>query len=157
MIESSPVVVDAASVDLRMTHSYDFEYSLGSELPDSDGDAYDGGNLQISVNGGGFTNFTNWTSGGYTPDFDGVDGLNQEEGWSYVAVDEVSTGTVSGLAPGDTLMFRLVAGWDDSRWETAVSWTISEFSVEGIAAIPEPSIPLMLTCVGMGFAVRRRR
>ena len=151
---TSPIFnVTSSSLMIELVHSYSFEYELDGVTPNLNGDAFDGANIEISSNGGAFVLFDSWDLNGYTPDIDGVDGLN-DSGWSHISSSVVSRGIITGLTNGDNLQIRLNAGWDDAFFNPAPNWTITRLELN---TVPEPSSALLLGLGALGFAARRRR
>lgn len=135
-------------------HRFSFEFNSN--------DAFDGGLLEVRINGGAFTYVPNssLTGTGYTPDFDGVDGLGQKTGFSstsagYGGGSFVNTTAALGtFAPGDTVVVRFVGGWDESSAFASPNWVIDNVSVTG--AVPEPGTLAFLGLAGLGLLRRRR-
>ena len=109
------------------------------------------------MNGSELQYLENWTSGGYTPDIDGVDGLGFIPGWSSSAIDLVSEGTIVGLTPGDFLTILFVAGWDSSVFAGDPAWTLSEVDLSNVVPIPEPSVAVLGGVFSFALLARRRR
>lgn len=130
-------VVSGGEVSFTVIHECSFEYS-GTVLNPLE-EAYDGANLSVSINGGDFLLFENWTAGGYTPSAGGVWGLGFVPGWSSVQ-SLTSSGTISGLNAGDTVQFRFTAGWDSVFFEEAPNWVISSMTATNLAPPPQLSI-----------------
>lgn len=158
-------VVAGGSVSFNFDHRFNFEYS--GTVPN--GDAFDGGQLQVSINGGGFTLVPNSSiaANGYTPDVDGVDALGFTAGWSstsagYGAGSFINTaGTITGLLAGDTIAFRWRAGWDGSVAEANPAWELDNISFGNVSAVPEPATIALCGMVVTGAVLvewkRRRR
>jgi hypothetical protein len=118
---TSPVFVveDAGSLAFEFTHYYDME------------EEFDGGVVEINVNGGGFNHFA-------LPDYDmaidsnsPINGLDAYTGTNLIA--HLSGRAIGGLTNGDTIQFRFHQGDDVSV--VADGWYIDDFSLFG-ASIP---------------------
>ena len=130
---TSPVMTATGGpVTFTMLHAYNFERN-GTP------DAYDGGNLRISVNGGPFTLVpgASFSSNGYVPDIDGVDGLNFEPGWNGNSGGVIqSTASLGNLAVGATIELQLAAGWDGSVVNPSPNWFIEVVEVTSVGPSP---------------------
>ncbi len=147
---------------LSLTHSYNFEYDLGGQAsPSAVGNARDGAVVEYSVNGGSFQVFSNWNTGGYTIDSDGVDALGGSLGWSSVATEVTSVGVLSGLQAGDSLQFRFTAAWDEDGFASGDAWELRFFELtsdSSLAVIPEPAMASLFVGLAiLGLRGRRRR
>ena len=155
-LSSAPLVVSSTgSVSIELRHVLDFElFSEGD--PQVEADSFDGGQLNVSVNGGAETLWNDWVTGGYTPDIDGVDGLFFEEGWSgFSDALVVSTATIDNLSAGDTVQFIFEAGWDGSVINPEPNWILESFSVTNV--VPEPASATLLALGLAAGAGRRKR
>ncbi len=122
-------VPDAEPLEVSVSHRYSFEY---------DGTRWDGGAIQVAINGGGFTQVpgTSITQGGYdgiitgTGVLDGLEGFNGDSpGYSDGAMI-TTIFTVAGLNPGDSVQIRFVGAWDELTVSTFPNWEINGVTVK---------------------------
>ena len=155
---TSPLVTLTASgaVSLSFDHSYDFE------------DGWDGGALNISVNGGAFAQVPN---GNFT--LSGYSGTVQDrDDWGYVGDMNgvaVFTGTIANFTTsqadlgsfiaGDTIQIQFRAGWDWNGLgqDSTRGWNIDNVALSA-SPVPLPAAVWLFgsAIVGMG-AIRGRK
>jgi hypothetical protein len=147
-LTSPTFTATGGEVVLQFVHSYNFE------------SAFDGGNVELSLNGGAFSPIPagNFTQNGYT----GSDLLNSfvEDGFNGSSGGQQTSITSLGfLVDGDEFAFRFRAGYDASVINQGTAWTINsvEFSGAQSGEIPEPSTAGLLALGGLGLALLRRR
>ncbi|RFC52265.1 MAG: Concanavalin A-like lectin/glucanases superfamily protein/PA14 domain-containing protein [Verrucomicrobia bacterium] len=127
-ITSPPIVIPAGGpVEITLNHRYNFE-----------GDEWDGGVIQVSVNGGDFVNVENssFTANGYHEvPLIGNHVLNGQLAWNGASagfatgtfIDSVAT--VPGIAAGDSVRFRFLGAWDEGYTPDGLDWQIYGFKV----------------------------
>ena len=149
--------VDGPFVTILLEHSFLFEYSLDDSVPSLSGDAFDGANMELSVNGGAFAVFEDWDLDGYTLDGDGVNGLNASPGWSHEGTKNSGT-IINSFNVGDTLQIRFNAGWDSSDFEAPPNWTLRRLELDGLTTVvPEPSTMFFILASGLITTIYRHR
>jgi hypothetical protein len=145
---NSPTITmtNDGGVLLTFNHRYSFE-----GFTPSDGTAWDGGQVRISVNGGNF--FTvptaNFSSNGYIMSIGGsiVTNLVNSPGWINAAwvgesPDYASGAYLTSVAAlgyfnkGDTIVLQFVASWDDCTGGLEPNWEIDRVQVSVGAAVP---------------------
>lgn len=122
-ITSPPIVIpNAGPVEITLNHRYNFE-----------GDAWDGGVIQVSVDGGDFVTLenSNFTANGYfeTP-LIGNHVLNGQLAWNAASpgfaagsfIDSVAT--VPGITSGNSVRFRFLGAWDEAVTPDGLDWQI---------------------------------
>ncbi len=130
----------AGAVKLSLTHRYSFE---------NDGTAYDGGAIEVSVNGGAFVRVPPlaFELNGYN----GIGGnaltlFNQP---CFVANSPghpafiTSSCTVAGVQPGDTIRLRFIADYDNN---TTGDGTPPGWEIDGFQLLEGGSGPLAIAC-----------
>ena len=133
---TSPVISITATSDHRISfdHRFSFEPS------------FDGGQLQVSLNGGGFVTVGNsaFTAGGYTGTIDssfaGLSLIGGQQAWTgnstgYATPNYVTSSATLAFSAGDSLQFRFLGVWDSNTVGTNPGWVIDNVAV---TAIPEP-------------------
>jgi hypothetical protein len=158
-ILTSPALTVSSTdpVILSFDHRYSFDYG--------DGVAWDGGLIQVSVNGGAFTTVANgsFTANGYTGTnkSDGI--LSGEEVFGGESPDYgtpayiTSTATLGAFGAGDTLQIRFVAAWNDYYIGSSPNWVVDNVSVSNVA-VPEPqAYAAVFGLATLGWAAYRRR
>lgn len=147
-------ITAAGAVTLSFDHRYSFEV-----------DAWDGGAVFVSRNGGAFTKVPggNFTANGYNGN---VRPGSASELQSTEAFIETSAGygagqfqtSLAGLGSyvaGDSLRVRFTAAYDTNTTQGTPDWVIDNVIVN--TPIPEPTSLLMLATAGVAIAVAARR
>ena len=117
------------------TLSVSFNHRYSMESPST---FYDGGVIQISVNGGDFTNVgaTNFVANGYVGNLVGAHELSGLGGFSGNSVGYqtpvyiTSTAYFGSFSAGDTLAVRFAAAWDGNTEGTEPNWEIDSMKLE---------------------------
>ena len=133
---TSPVIAISATTDHRISFEQRFSFEP----------AYDGGQLQISVNGGRFITVGNsaFTAGGYTGTIDSrfsnLSLIGGQQAWTgdsvgYATPNYVTSTATMAFAAGDTLQIRFLGVWDSRLVGGDPGWVIDNVAV---TAIPEP-------------------
>ena len=153
----SPVltVSTTGSATLTFNHRYSFE---DNSTP------YDGGQVQVSVNGGAFTAIPNssFTTGGYNGTIIGHGVLDNQPGFngtssgyanpSYIT----SSATLGSYFGGDTIRLKFLGAWDEYLVGPSPNWVIDDVTLTN--AVPEPSFYAgVLGLLVLASAVTRRR
>jgi MYXO-CTERM domain-containing protein len=163
---TSPVftVMQAGGVTLSFDHMFSFE-----------GGNWDGGAVQVSVNGGAFTTVSSasFTSNGYTGSIvgygangaPGVAGESDLAGQLAFSGDSPGrdTGTfinsvanLGNLAAGNTFSLRFMAASDtNTQGAFAPQWVIDNVSVTNV--VPEPGIAGLAGLAALGMLRRKKR
>lgn len=117
----------AQAVTLSFSHRYSFE-----------GDRWDGGQVRISVNGGGFTNVpaANFTANGYAPGLIQGNGIiNGQRAFmdnspGYTSGAFITTTAILGtFAQNDKIVVQFLGGWDDCSKGLSPSWVIKDLKL----------------------------
>ncbi len=155
----SPVFSSTTSqIVLSFMQAWNFESVTSS---------FDGGVLEISINGGSFVDintFGLFTTGGYT----GVistsfsNPLGGRQAWVRNQPTYVNTTGTFSVNPGDNLQLRWRAGFDSSTTAGNPNWRIDTISITDAEAssVPEPTSAVLaaLGTLGLlGFRFRRSR
>lgn len=123
---SSPeyTVPVSLAVTLNFNHRYSFE-----------ADRWDGGQVRVSVNGGGWTNVPaeNFTANGYPPGLIQGNGIIKdqrafhEDSPGYAAGSYITTTALLGsFNAGDKIRVQFVGAWDDCSKGSQPSWVIKD-------------------------------
>jgi hypothetical protein len=122
---TSPAITVPASgnATVNLTHRYSFE-----------GGAYDGGQIQLSVNGGAFSAVTSFSQNGYGGAVVGNGVLNGQSAFindspGYSTGYIVSIASLGGLSAGDSIQVRFVTGWDECSTGGNPSWQIDALRI----------------------------
>jgi large repetitive protein len=121
----SPVMtVDGSgSVGLQLDHSWGFEFDGGGN--------YDGGVIEMSVNGGAFTDIGSSAYNGTILSYSGnVNPLGGRPGFVANSAGTVHTSLTRAVAPGSTVRIRFRAASDSSIG--AAGWTIDNIAYAGV-------------------------
>lgn len=114
----------AQAVTLSFSHRYSFE-----------ADRWDGGQVLISVNGGGFTNVaaTNFTANGYAPGLIQGNGVINgqrafmENSPGYASGTFITTSAILGtFKANDKIVVQFLGAWDDCSKGLSPSWQIKD-------------------------------
>jgi len=142
----SITLTNDGGVVVTFDHRFSFE-----GFSASDGTAWDGGQLRMSVNGGPFTTVpaANFTANGYITSIGGsiVTNLTAATGWINAAwVGEspnygsgaylTSVATLGYFKKGDTIALQFVASLDDCSEGQEPNWEIDRVQVSVGAAVP---------------------
>jgi hypothetical protein len=130
---TSPVftVDGSGSVNLQFDHSYGFEFDAGGN--------YDGGVVEISVNGGSFVDMVGATPGIYNGVIlnGGSSNLNPVKGRNGFVQNSpgtIHTSITSAVAPGSLVQIRFRVGSDSSFGSTG--WDIDNIAFTGVVETP---------------------
>lgn len=139
---------------LSFTHRHSFEL---------DSVVWDGGQVQISVNGAAFAAVpgASFTSNGYGGVVAGNNALNGQSAFignsTGYATGELITSVadLGTLNAGDTVAIAFLGAWDEFARGTDPNWVIDSVSV---TAVPEPSTLLLglVAIAAAAYQVRRR-
>lgn len=151
-ILTSPVlaVTSTGSASLSFDHRYSFEY---------DGTRWDGGQVQVSVNGGAFTTVALSYTGTLTGNtiLNGQPGFNGDSPGYGTPSYVTSTATLGSFVAGDLLRVRFVGAWDELVIGTVPNWVVDNVSVTNVL-VSEPAQFAVFTGLGMlGWTWFRRR
>lgn len=115
-------IPNAGPVEITLNHRYNFE-----------GDEWDGGVIQVSVNGGDFVNVENssFTANGYHEvPLIGNHVLNGQLAWNGASAGFAagtfinSVATVPGITSGNSVRFRFLGAWDEGFTPDGLDWQI---------------------------------
>ena len=126
---TSPVftVNGGGSVNIQFDHSFVFE------SPN-----FDGGKVEMSVNGGAFTDVNNAiVAGGYNGSI-GVGGAFSGPGFVNSSGGTIHSSLTAAIAPGSTVQFRFRAGSDSGVG--AFGWTVDNIAMTGVVETPFPTL-----------------
>ena len=156
-ITSPAVTVPATgAVSLSFDHRYNFEF---------DGIRWDGGQVQMSVNGGSFTMVPggSFTANGYIGVITGNGVLIGTEGFNDISTgygagnsltSAANLGTLNG---GDSVRVRFIVQYDEfvrgNPDNTIPGWEITGVTINGV---PEPG-SAAVSLLGLGLLAARRR
>jgi hypothetical protein len=106
---------------------------------------FDGGNLEVSVNGGAFTLVPGASLSTPYNSAAGLDGLLGQPGWTGTAGLNTWTRVTMNLASyaGTTVQFRFVFGSDSSLDSTG--WFIDDFAIEQTQLTPAADLSITKT------------
>jgi len=155
---TSPAIVipGTGPASLSFEHRYNFEF---------DGTRWDGGQVQMSVNGGSFTMVPNgsFTANGYNGVITGSGVLNGTEGFNGISADYgggihiTSSADLGTLNGGDSVRLRFIVQYDEfvrgNPDNTIPGWEIGAVTVNGV---PEPG-SAAVSLLGLGLLAARRR
>ncbi|HEY0481198.1 MAG TPA: M36 family metallopeptidase, partial [Kofleriaceae bacterium] len=129
----SPVMtVDGSgSLNVQFDHSWSFEFDGGGN--------YDGGVIEMSVNGGAFTDIGGAVGGGayngtilnYSGD---VNPLKGRPGFVQASAGVIHTSVTRAVAPGSTVQVRFRFGADSSG--AASGWNLDNIAFSGVVETP---------------------
>lgn len=127
-------VPDGQSVQLEFTHRYSFEL-------DPDGTRFDGGDVQVSIDGGGFVPIPGsaFTQNGYDGIITGVNVLTNLEGFNsdspnYDTGFITSILTIPGVSAGSSVQIQFVGAWDYNQTGSNPNWQITDIKAKSGAA-----------------------
>ncbi len=125
-------------IELTVKHRYNFE---GDFTP---GNAYDGGVIQVSVNGGEFTTLdsTAFSQNGYyeggpiigTGVLNGTFGFNGPSAGFGDGTLITSIASITGAGAGDTVQVRFLGAWDEGYSPTGIDWEIAGVTLKAGSA-----------------------
>jgi|GEM_PF-3498564 len=130
-------VPNAGPVELTLKHRYNFE---GDYTP---ANAYDGGVVQVSINGGEFTTLDNenFTQNGYYDSpiignglLKGSLAFNGPSAGFASGTLITSIATIPGVASGNTIQVRFFGDWDEGFTPDGIDWEIAGVTVKAGAA-----------------------
>jgi hypothetical protein len=124
---TSPVMtVDGSgSVNLQFDHSFSFEFDVNGN--------YDGGVVEMSVNGGAWTNISTAPYNGTITNYTG--NLNPLGGRAaFVKTGSGHVSLTAAVAPGSTVRFRFRFGADSAGG--ARGWIVDNMAVSGVVETP---------------------
>jgi hypothetical protein len=146
----------AGDIALSFDHRYDFEADAT--------DNWDGGLLMVNINGGGFTQVSNFTLGGYTGamqtdfdwgytgDFNGLVAWTGNSGGYLTSIADLGT-----LEVGDTVEVMFRGGWDWFVKGGNPNWSVDNLVLTS-TPVPEPeAYALILGIIAMAVVVFKRK
>ena len=151
---SPPISVTATGlVTLSVDHRYSFEF---------DGTRWDGGQIQLSVNGGAFAAVPNsaFTANGYAGVIAGNNALtgtlafNDNSAGYATPAFITSTADLGSFNAGDTLNVRFLAAYDEFATASVPGWEITSVTVN---RVPEPAAAVSGLLGLAALGLRRRR
>ena len=154
---TSPVL----SITAGSVHQIGFDHRFSFEP------AYDGGQLQVSVNGGGFVTVGNsaFTAGGYTGTIDSrfsnLSLIGGQQAWTgdsvgYATPNYVTSTATMAFAAGDTLQIRFLGVWDSRLVGGDPGWVIDNVAVTAIPEAPAVVFGVISALAAIGCARRLR-
>lgn len=137
---TSPAVAipSAGPVELTVRHRYNFE---GDYTP---GNAYDGGVIQISINGGEFVTLDNANfsqNGYYDSPIIGTGPLNGSPAFNGLSPGFASgalissVATIPGVNAGDSVSVRFFGAWDEGYNTDGIDWEIAGLTLKAGATV----------------------
>ncbi|MEA2572342.1 MAG: large repetitive protein [Acidobacteriota bacterium] len=128
---TSPVftVDGSGSFNLQFDHSFGFEYDGGGN--------YDGGVVEMSVNGGAFTDFGAPAYNGVILNYGGANNPNPlkgRNGFVQNSAGTIHTSLTQAIAPGSTVQVRFRIGADGGFGSTG--WDIDNMAFTGVVETP---------------------
>ena len=154
-ILTSPVMtVDGSgSFNLQFDHSYGVEFDGGGN--------YDGGVVEVSVNGGAFTDIDSSAYNGTIIAYSGnANPLAGRSGFVRNSSGTIHSSLTRAIAAGSTVQFRFRAGSDNSFG--GAGWQIDAISASGVVETPFTTLvgelsPFAVTVTVSGRVVARGR
>lgn len=154
---TSPVTSITATSDHRI--SFDQRFSFEP--------SFDGGQLQVSVNGGGFVTVGNsaFTAGGYTgtidSTFSNLSLIGGQQAWTgdstgYATPNYVTSTATMAFAAGDTVQIRFLGVWDSRAVGSNPGWVIDNVAVMAIPEPPAVVFGVIAAVVAVGYSRRLR-
>jgi hypothetical protein len=135
-LDSRPIAISSAAAVISFRNNYDFEFSMGT--------FWDGGVLEVSINGGAFVDVTHPTvsdgtfvSGGYNGTIDSTadNPLSSQPAWASTSGGYItSTINLIPALQGQSIVLRWRAGTDQA--EGAPGWHIDNLTVTGGSCPP---------------------
>lgn len=155
---TSPVLSIAATGNHQI--SFDQRYSFEP--------SWDGGQLQVSVNGSGFVTVQNaaFTAGGYTGTINssylGLSLISGQQAWTsdssgYGSLNYVTSMATMAFSAGDSLQFRFLGVWDARAVGSNPGWVVDNVSVTAIPEPPAVVLGVMAVLVAVGYSRRLKR
>lgn len=140
---TSPAIAVASTAGIRVT--FDHRYSI-------EGDNWDGGGLQISVDGGEFKNVpaAAFSQNGYTNTaplignhvLRGLGGFSGDSPGYYDSAFITSVANVGGVAAGSSIQVRFVGAWDEgARGAGSPNWEITSVKVDTLLDSDNDGMP----------------
>jgi hypothetical protein len=126
---TSPVMTvnGSGAFNLQFDHSYGFEFDSGGN--------YDGGVVEMSVNGGAFTDIGGPAYTGNLVNYVGdVNPLRGRPAFVQTSGGTIHTTLTQAIAPGSTVQFRFRAASDNAIG--SAGWTIDNIAVSGVVETP---------------------
>ena len=133
IITPETTVPGPGPVELSLTHRYNFE-----------GDLYDGGIVEVSINGGPYKVLegANFSQNGYIADrLIGNGYLIGQRAWNAASdgfdagTPITSVATIPGLVAGDKIRVRFMGNWDDGFTPDGIDWEISGVKIKAGAVV----------------------
>lgn len=147
-------ITAAGAVTMSFDHRYSFEV-----------DAWDGGAVFVSLNGGAFTKVpgASFTANGYNgnvrpgsaSELQSTEGFIETSAGYGGGVFQTSSASLGSFAAGDSLQVRFTAAFDTNTTQGTPDWVIDNVIVN--TPIPEPTSLLLLATAGAAIAVAVRR
>ncbi len=135
-LDSRPIAISSASASISFRNNYDFEFSMGT--------FWDGGVLEVSINGGAFVDVIHPTvsdgtfvSGGYNGTIGATSDnpLSSQPAWASTSGGYVtSTINLIPALQGQSIVLRWRCGTDQA--EGAPGWHIDSLTVTGGSCPP---------------------
>jgi hypothetical protein len=135
-LDSRPIAISSATAQVSFRNNYDFEFSMGT--------FWDGGVLEVSVNGGAFVDVTNaaisggtFVSGGYNGTLSGIadNPLASQPAWSSTSGGYItSTINLNASLQGSSIVLRFRCGTDQNTG--AAGWHVDSLTVTGGSCPP---------------------
>jgi len=125
----SPVMTvnGGGSLNVQFDHSFGFEFDGGGN--------YDGGVVEMSVNGGAFTDISTAAYNGTILNYSGdVNPLKGRLGFVQNSAGTIHTSLTAAIAPGSTVQVRFREGSDSSVGSTG--WTVDNIAFNGVVETP---------------------
>ena len=136
VLDSRPIAISSASAQISFRNWFSFEFS--------DGTFWDGGVLEVSINGGAFVDVTHpsvsngtFVSGGYNGTIDGTadNPLSGQSAWASSSGGYItSTINLIPALQGQSIVLRWRCGTDQA--EGGPGWHVDSLTVTGGACPP---------------------
>jgi len=146
---TSPVVTvnGSGSVNMQFDHSYSFEFDASAN--------YDGGVVEMSVNGGAWTDIGASAYNGTLATYAGnVNPLAGRPAFVKNSAGTIHTSLTQAIAPGSTVQFRFRIGTDGGVG--ADGWQIDNIALSGISGTPFTTLVAELTPTAAAVQVEGR-
>ena len=149
----------AITISVTSDHRFSFDQRFSFEP------AYDGGQLQVSINGGAFVTVGNsaFTAGGYTGTIDstfpGLSLIGGQQAWTgdslgYGSLSYVTSTATIALSAGDSVMVRFLGVWDSASVGSNPGWVVDNVSVTAIPELPAIVFGALAAVIAAGYSRR---